>query len=222
MLSTQEKLTALMGMSLRNRTYINALTVSPEVVGLAGHKQLNAIRRESEDKTLSQFYKILKADPLGEPWTPNAPDAKPIQNYWCQVEGEELAVSIGKQVGNSITPGESIYGDLMKATSQKGTNYWKFKSAKIPEGVTRPASTPAQHQAQQATGHVDMSATMPAWFQPWANMIHDTYKMTKDLHGGLVKGAAVKEEPETKEVDDDTLAVIKEIFPTEPETPEGV
>lgn len=172
---------------------------------------------------MSQFYTILKADPLGEPWTPNAPDAKPIQNYWCQVAEEELAVSIGKQVGNTITPGESIYGDLMKATSQKGTNYWKFKSAKIPEGVTRPASTPAQHQAQQATGHVDMSATMPAWFQPWANVLETIYRDVKALKGEETTTIpGIKAKPVEKPVDDDTLAVIKEIFPTEPETPEGV
>ena len=186
---------------------------------------------------MSQFYKVLKADPLGEPWTPNAPDAKPIQNYWCQVEGEELAVSIGKQVGNHLTPGESIYGDLMKATSQKGTNYWKFKSAKIPEGTVRPASTPAQATAQQATGHrVDMSAKQPDWFQPWANLILDTYKMVKELHGGLEKGAAVKEEPvaepvaeEPKKVeqiggepiDEETKQVLDDIF-TPPEIPDEV
>lgn len=172
---------------------------------------------------MSQFYTILKADPLGEPWTPNAPDAKPIQNYWCQVAEEELAVSIGKQVGNTITPGESIYGDLMKATSQKGTNYWKFKSAKIPEGVTRPASTPAQHQAQQATGHVDMSATMPDWFKPWANVLETIYKDVKALKGEETTTIpGIKTKPVEKPVDDDTLAVIKEIFTTEPETPEGV
>lgn len=176
---------------------------------------------------MSQFYKILKADPLGEPWTPSQPGAKAIQNYWCQVEGEEWAVSVGKQVGNTLTPGQHIYGDLMKAKSQKGTDYWKFKSAQVPDDVQRPADTLAQAVAQQATGRqVDMSATQPDWFQPWANMILDTYKMVKDLHGGLEKGAAVKEEPvkEVEPVDEETMAVVNEIFPdAEPDdVPEGI
>lgn len=108
----------------------------------------------------------------------------------------------------------------MKATSQKGTNYWKFRSAKVPEGVTRPASTPAQHQAQQATG-VDMSATMPDWFQPWANVLETIYRDVKALKGEettTIPGVTKKAPVETP-VDDGTLAVIKEIFP---ETPEGV
>ena len=143
---------------------------------------------------MAEFYKILKADPLGAPWTPNAPDAKPIQNYWCQVDGEELAVSIGKQVGNSITPGESVYGDLMKATSQKGTNYWKFKSQKVPEGVTRPASSPAQATAQQATGAAayaqqwadNSGEVMPKWFVPVYNMITYIYQQMKAMDGDAV------------------------------------
>lgn len=176
---------------------------------------------------MAQFYKILKADPLGEPWTPSQPGAKAIQNYWCQVEGEEWAVSVGKQVGNTLTPGTHIYGDLMKARSQKGTDYWKFKGQKVPDDVQRPADTPAQAVAQQAVGHqVDMSATQPDWFQPWANMILDTYKMVKDLHGGLEKGAAVKEPeaPVQEPVDAETMAVVNEIFPdSEPEdVPEGI
>ena len=117
---------------------------------------------------MADFYKILKADPLGDPWTPNQPGAKAIQNYWCQVEGQALAVSIGKQEGNTLNPGEYVYGDLMYAKSQKGTEYWKFKSQQVPEGVQRPASTPAQAQAQQATGtpQPNMSAQMPEWFMP--------------------------------------------------------
>lgn len=179
---------------------------------------------------MAQFYKILKADPLGEPWTPSQPGAKAIQNYWCQVEGEEWAVSVGKQVGNTLVPGQHIYGDLLKARSQKGNDYWKFKSVQVPDDVQRPADTPAQATAQQATGQrpVDMSATQPDWFQPWANMILDTYKMVKELHGGLEKGAAVKEPEPAKEdapaVDEETMAVVNEIFPdAEPEeVPEGI
>lgn len=181
---------------------------------------------------MAQFYKILKADPLGEPWTPNAPDAKPIQNFWCQVEGEELAVSIGKQVGNTLTPGESVYGDLMKAQSQKGTNYWKFKSAKVPDGVTRPASTPAQATAQAATGQgVDLTGEMPGWFVPVYNMIEYIYKEMKKMDAD-----APAEEPTPApepakgvevlagEVDEETQATLDSIFGeppvVEPETPE--
>ena len=156
---------------------------------------------------MSQFYKVIKADPLGEPWTPSQPGAKAIQNYWCQVEGEELAVSIGKQVDNPLVPGQQVYGDLMKARSQKGTDYWKFKGQKVPDGVQRPPQTT-----------VNVSASQPDWFQPYANMLTDVYKMVKELHGGLEKGATV-EETATESIDKDTLAVINEIFPTSKEEP---
>lgn len=149
---------------------------------------------------MAEFYKILKADPMGEPYTPSQPGAKPIQSYWCQVEGQEWAVMIGKQVGNTLTPGEHVYGNLMYAKSQKGNEYWKFKSEKVPEGTVRPADTPAQAVAQQATG-VDMSAKMPDWFQVWANVIQDTHKMVKELHGGFAEDEPKEEPKETKGVE---------------------
>lgn len=133
---------------------------------------------------MAEFYKILKADPLGDPWTPNMPGAKPIQNFWCQVEGEELPVSIGKQVGNTLTPGQNVYGDLMKARSSKGNDYWKFKSAKVPDDVQRPADS--------AAPPTSVSGEIPGWFMPYGNMITDTYKMVKELHGG-----ELQDEPET-------------------------
>lgn len=162
---------------------------------------------------MSQFYKILKADPLGDPWTPDFEGAKSIQNYWCQVEGEELAVSIGKQVPNTVTPGEYVYGDLIKALSQKSGNpYWKFKSQKVPEGVTRPASTPAQATAQAAVG----GDAMPQWFTPIYNMLQSMQKDLKDLKGiddelsGTATGVAKAEEPEP--IDEETKKAIDDIF----------
>lgn len=133
---------------------------------------------------MAQFFKILKADALGDPWTPNAPDAKPIQNYWCQVEGQDKPVSIGKQVGNHLNAGEHVYGDLMYAKSQKGTEYWKFKSVKVPDDVQRPADSPAQAQAQQATGSqpaANMSAQMPEWFMPVANQIDYIFREMRKM-----------------------------------------
>lgn len=153
---------------------------------------------------MAQFFKILKADKLGEPWESHG---KTNQTWWCQLEGADKDVSIGKQVGNELTPGMNIYGDLMIATSQKGTSYYKFKSAQIPEGVQRPADTPNQP--------VNMSSgAQPEWFQMYANMITDIYKMVKDLHGGLEKGAAVKEVPEVEqeETPDDVQAQLDDIF----------
>lgn len=175
---------------------------------------------------MAQFYKVLKADPLGDPWTPNAPDAKPIQNYWCQVENEELAVSIGKQVGNTLAAGEYIYGDLMKAVSQKGTDYWKFKSQKVPEGVTRPASTPAQATAQQATGVSGVVGDpVPGWFVPYGNMIREMYgepapvtKIEAKMPVSQVDDALHGATP----VDDATKEQLAGLFPDEPEVPEGV
>ena len=171
---------------------------------------------------MAEFYKVLKADPLGEPWTPSQPGAKAIQNYWCQVEGEEWAVSVGKQVGNTLVPGQHIYGDLIKARSQKGTDYWKFKGEQVPDDVQRPADNPAQAVAQAATGQrpVDMSASMPDWFKPWANLLQDISKDLKALKGedeatipGVVVNPKAKPAEKLEQVDEETLEVINEIFP---------
>ncbi len=179
---------------------------------------------------MSQFFKVLKADPLGEPWTPNAPDAKPIQNYWCQVEGQDKAVSIGRQAGNPLSAGEHVYGDLMYAKSQKGTEYWKFKSARVPEGVQRPANSPAQAQAQAATGsQPNMSADMPDWFKPVANQIDYIFREMKKLDDnqpGVIDSLA---SPQSKTsdievvgepLDEATLATLDGIFGTPGEEPE--
>lgn len=124
---------------------------------------------------MSQFYKLLKADKLGEPWDSHG---KKIQNWWCQFEGVSKDVAVGKHVGNELTVGQHLYGDLMVATSQKGTEYFKFKSAKVPEGVTRPADSPAQASAQEAVG------VEPAWFKEYAELIVNTHRMVRELHGG--------------------------------------
>lgn len=127
---------------------------------------------------MADFYKILKADKLGEPWTPKAPGAKPIQNWWCQVEGQDMDVSVGKQVGNELVPGQHIYGDLKYAKSQKGTEYWKFDSQMVPEGVQRPADSPAQATAQAATTPSTSGIVgdqVPGWFAPYGNMIRFIY-----------------------------------------------
>lgn len=126
---------------------------------------------------MADFYKILKADPMGDPYTPNAPGAKPIQSYWCQVENQDWAVMVGKQVGNALTPGMHIYGDLTYAKSQKGTEYWKFKSQQVPDDVQRPADSPAQATAQQATGQApNASDTIPGWAITLVNMVEYIYK----------------------------------------------
>jgi len=166
---------------------------------------------------MAQFYEILKADPLGEPWTPNAPDAKPIQNYWCQVKEEDLPVSIGKQVGNTVSPGDHVYGDLMKATSQKGTQYWKFKSQRVPDDVKRPANSPAQAAAQASLGD-----DMPAWFVPVYNMLEYIYKEFQKMNG---EETAELKEPEADKpeqiagnepLDPETKAQLDDIFGADP------
>lgn len=181
---------------------------------------------------MAQFYKILKADPLGDPWTPNAPGAKPIQNYWCQVEGLDKDVSIGKQVRDdgqpALHPGQHVYGDLVYAKSQKGTEYWKFKSQQVPEDVQRPADSPAQAQAQQATGVV--GDNIPAWFLPFGNILIDLQKDMKLLKGDDYEEPTKAEEPAAEEakveqiggepIDEETQKTLDDIF-SPPEVPEG-
>jgi hypothetical protein len=164
---------------------------------------------------MSQFYRVLKADPLGDPWESHG---KQNQSYWCQVENEELPVKISKQVGNTLSPGDTVYGDLMKATSQKGTSYWKFQAAKVPEGTARPASIPALTQPP-----VDMSANQPEWFKPWANVLTDMHKMIKEMYG--VQDEDTLPEPPAGSVvqlageplSDEAKAQLNSIFGPEPE-----
>lgn len=160
---------------------------------------------------MSQFYKILKADPLGEPYTPSFEGAKATQTFWCQLEGVDKDVSIGKQVPNVVNPGEHVYGDLVYAKSQKGTEYWKFKSSKVPDDVQRPANTPAQATAQAAVG-MPQGDTMPAWFTPVYNQINYIYKEMKkmDADGGDV-------EPEEPAEEESAKVSLEGLFPEEPE-----
>lgn len=177
---------------------------------------------------MADFYKILKADPLGDPWTPSAPDAKPIQNFWCQVEGQALAVSIGKQVGNTITPGEHVYGDLMYAKSQKGTEYWKFKSQKVPDGVQRPADSPAQAQAQAATGATpNVGEGIPGWAIPMYNMVEYIYHEMKKMDTDAAATAEPTPEPAQgveqvagEPIDEETKAKLDDIFGKPDDAPE--
>lgn len=128
---------------------------------------------------MAGFYKILKADKLGDVWTPSMQGAKPLQRWWCQVEGQDKAVSINRQTDNELRPGQNVYGDLLYAKSQKGTEYWNFKGQKVPDGVQRPMdspSTPAQAAAQEAVG-----GQMPAWFLPTHNMVKYIYDEMKKL-----------------------------------------
>lgn len=178
---------------------------------------------------MSQFFKVLKADPLGDPYTPNFQGAKPTQTYWCQFEGVDKDVSVGKQVRDdgapALVPGQQVYGDLMYAKSQKGTEYWKFKSAKIPEGVERPANTPAQATAQQATGS-EVGGQVPGWAVPLFNMVEYIYKEMKKMDTEAEDPIVEKQDaPATTEVsaepiDEDTKKTLDDIF-GQPEVPEG-
>lgn len=175
------------------------------------------------------FYKILKADPLGDPWTPSQPGATAIQNFWCQVEGQANPVSIGKQVGNTLTAGQHVYGDLLYAKSQKGTEYWKFKSQQVPEGVDRPADTPAQAQAQAATQPAtpasNVSAQMPGWFMPVANQIDYIWREMRKMDADAPQAPlppVLEPEPKVEQVggepiDEETQATLDAIFSPEPE-----
>lgn len=162
---------------------------------------------------MSQFYKILTADPLGEPYTPSFAGAKPTQTYWCQFEGVDKAVSMGKQVGNVPIPGSHVYGDLLYAKSQKGNEYWKFKSAKVPDGVQRPADSPAQSTAQVAIGEV-VGTGIPAWFQPFGNTIIENNKILKQLRGDEpeVEPPQKVEQVGGEPLDEDTKQMLDNIF----------
>lgn len=185
---------------------------------------------------MAQFYKVLKADPLGDPYVnPNVPNAKPVQSYWCQVEGQEKAVMIGKQVRDdgqvALRPGQHVYGDLMYAKSQKGNEYFKFKSAQVPEGVQRPADSPAQATAQAAVGGTayaekwaeQSGEVVPKWAQPMYNMVTYIYEQMKAMDGDALndpKPATPVDNLGGEEVDEETKSMLDDIFTPPSEVPE--
>lgn len=165
---------------------------------------------------MGQFYKILTADPLGEPYTPGFAGAKPTQSYWCQFEGVDNNVMMGKQVGNVPIPGSHVYGDLMYAKSQKGNEYWKFKSAKVPDGVQRPQDAPKPSGTQQYADNwsQEVGGQIPAWAVPLFNMIEAMAKDIKEL-----KGEDVVEEPlpptlEPEPISEEEKTMLDDIFGT--------
>lgn len=169
---------------------------------------------------MSQFYKILKADPLGDPWESHG---KSIQTWWCQVEDVDKDVSIGKQVGNNLRAGQHVYGDLMYAKSQKGNEYWKFKSAQVPEGVPRPADSPQQATAQAAVGEV--GGQVPGWAVPLYNMVEYIYKEMKKMESPADDAPAPAPAKAVEQIggdpiDPETKATLDDIFgkSEEPET----
>lgn len=85
-----------------------------------------------------KFFRVLKADPLGDPWTPEADGAKPLQTFWCQFEGVDLPVQMSKQVPNTPSLIYGQFGYLIEKVSQKGTKYYKFKGQKAPEELDQP------------------------------------------------------------------------------------
>ena len=84
---------------------------------------------------MAQFYRVTEASKMGEPWSAHGNE---IQTWWCKVEGEDKAVSIGKKVGNDVQPGTSVYGDLIPTVSKKGNQFLKFKGSQVPDGAKPP------------------------------------------------------------------------------------
>lgn len=86
---------------------------------------------------MPQFYKVLKADPIGDPFTPNRPNAKELQSFWCQVEGQNLPVMMNKQVPNTPSLTQGHYG-VLELAHGKNTDYMKFTSMQVPQGTSIP------------------------------------------------------------------------------------
>lgn len=174
---------------------------------------------------MAEFYKVLTAEPLGDPYSAHG---KMLQNFWCQFEGVDKAVSLSKQVPNTPQLGGYVYGNLMYAKSQKGNEYWKFKSEKVPDGMPRPASTPAQATAQAAVGQTpNTSSSMPDWFMPIANQIDYIFREMRKMDSEApenqqppVQTTAPELEVAGEPLDPDTAAQIEDIFGKPAEAPE--
>lgn len=132
-----------------------------------------------------KFFRILKADPLGEPWSANGGT---FQTFWCQFAGVEHPVKVNKKAGStpSLTTGQ--FGYLLEQTSQKGTKYYQFKGQQVPQGMAIPSyadaaepSQPAQPAPSQAPVHPSDQKEMPYWFAPYAMKINFIYEEMKGV-----------------------------------------
>lgn len=132
-----------------------------------------------------KFFRILKADPLGDPWTPSVAGAKPIQGFWCQFAGVEHPVKVNKQVPNTPSLTEGQFGYLLEKTSAKGNSYYEFKGQKIPEGMSAPrydgGEATAAPVAPAPTPHASDQKDVPYWFAPYAMMIKFIYDEMKGV-----------------------------------------
>ena len=136
---------------------------------------------------MPQFYQVLKADPIGDPYTPSMAGAKPLQSFWCQVEGVEEGVMISKQVPNTPSLTEGHYGVLEQRTSKKGNQYWKFTSMQMPQGTSKPRYD-AQPEAQAAPSGVS------------AKMFHELEQRVTNLETLLATPSlTTSSKPETTE-----------------------
>lgn len=166
---------------------------------------------------MPQFYRILKADPMGDPWTPNKPNAKPIQQFWCQVEGVDLPVRMGKQVPNVPSLVEGHYGVLETAKSQAGNDYMKFVGMQTPQGMQRPRYDAAAPAETQATVHPSDQKDTPLWFAPYAMKINFIYDEMRNVSSTPLTQAQVLDEAkrvETEPIGDGniTKAELEDIF----------
>lgn len=146
---------------------------------------------------MPQFYRVLKADPLGEPWTnPNVVGAKPTQKFWCQVEGVDEPVMIGKQVPNTPSLTEGHYGVLEDATSSKGNAYKKFTSMQIPQGTSKPQYAGVTEPQPAGTAQVD-DTIVPTWFHPYARVLKEVAEYVREQRGEAAIVNPAPEEPDT-------------------------
>lgn len=133
---------------------------------------------------MPQFYRVLKADPLDGTYTPNKPGAKPLQSFWCQVEGVEEPVMMSKQVPNTPSLTEGHYGVLESRTSAKGNSYWKFTSMPIPQGQSKPKYADVVDMGKpenvEKNVHPSDQKDTPLWFAPYAIMIREIHKYVQE------------------------------------------
>lgn len=145
---------------------------------------------------MSKFYEILTASPLGDPWG----EGNKNQTYWCQVDGIDFPVSISAQ--KPINPGDQKYGDLITDDGKpfKGakSEYYRFKSAMVPQGTQRPQSTGNAAPTQQTNTAVDDSV-VPQWFNPYAIMLKQMYEWEKMKHIPVPKEEEPFYEPKPEE-----------------------
>jgi len=161
---------------------------------------------------VTKFYKVVSASPLGDPFMNS--HGKSQQSFWCQIDGVDLPVMITKNEGNTPSLTQGNYGFLAELKHGKKTDYYRFRSAPIPQGMEVPSYAEVKTTVPTRPAVVSDS-DIPMWFVPFGAAIKEilTYIREQKAEDAIV--APTSPETATEDFPKDNKIDLKDIPATE-------